>query len=168
MEHVYLLGFVLDTVFLSLPRLGRPRRANLVSPGCTLLIFMVIVAAADRMVVQFAVGADDKNAGSSFAVKFFLSKQAFAAERAIYKRDGLLQALPRLHGLCSNADHRMVDAHGNPLPPCIVLERGESLQERLRGAPLGTRSAAKVCTPSRSFYAARHACTASTAFSQHR
>jgi hypothetical protein len=27
----------------------------------------------------------------------------------------------------SNSDKKLVDAHGHPLPPCIVMERGEPL-----------------------------------------
>ena len=27
----------------------------------------------------------------------------------------------------SNADNKLVDAHGHALPPCIIMERGESL-----------------------------------------
>ena len=35
--------------------------------------------------------------------------------------------LPQVRNVESNADKSIKDPQGNPLPPCIVMERGESL-----------------------------------------
>ena len=36
-------------------------------------------------------------------------------------------AVPQVRNVESNADKSIKDPQGNPLPPCIVMERGESL-----------------------------------------
>jgi hypothetical protein len=33
----------------------------------------------------------------------------------------------QVRAIVSNSDKKHVDAHGHPLPPCIVMERGEPL-----------------------------------------
>jgi hypothetical protein len=56
---------------------------------------------------------------------------AFNEERAQYtNRDSpLFQFLPRLQGIVDHSDEEFMikDAFGRILPPCIVMERGESL-----------------------------------------
>jgi hypothetical protein len=37
--------------------------------------------------------------------------------------------LPHVEAVCDSATADLVDPKGHPLPPCIVMERGESLQE---------------------------------------
>jgi len=37
--------------------------------------------------------------------------------------------LPQVEAVCDGAAGGLVDPRGRPLPPCIVMERGESLQD---------------------------------------
>jgi hypothetical protein len=46
----------------------------------------------------------------------------------------------------ANLERAVVDAHGNPLPPCIVMERGESLDLWVgRAQPDSTQALAVRC-----------------------
>jgi hypothetical protein len=46
-----------------------------------------------------------------------------------------------------NLDRSLVDANGNPLPPCIVMERGESLDLWVgRAQPDSTQALAVRCS----------------------
>ena len=91
---------------------------------------MNAVAYAGQAIVQMA---RSKTSGLEFAIKFFISSTAFAAERAMYKREGdshsndLAHFLPKVHCVEENLDGALKDVHGHALPPCIVMERGESL-----------------------------------------
>ena len=64
-----------------------------------------------------------------YAMKFFASTAAFRDESAQFSMadSSLQQFLPPVHSILDNADEVVVDAGGNALPPCIVMERGESL-----------------------------------------
>lgn len=68
-------------------------------------------------------------------MKFFVSQSAFQQEAEQYSNpeNPLRKFLPPLHSVMDNADGTLVDAQGNPLPPCIVMERGESLDIWSRG-----------------------------------
>lgn len=90
--------------------------------------------------IQFAV---DRPTERQWAVKFFMSERGFADEVALYRDPGspLGPFLPAVRNIVGRGwgdgpltpdadDHgvaRIVDAFGRPLPPCIVMERGESL-----------------------------------------
>ncbi|NJR42367.1 MAG: hypothetical protein HC767_06605 [Akkermansiaceae bacterium] len=47
----------------------------------------------------------------------------------MYRNSPLGKLLPRLEGIIDNADGALVDPAGHKLPPCIIMERGESLDE---------------------------------------
>ena len=90
---------------------------------------------AGQAIVQMA---RCKRSGVEYAAKFFVAEGAFDAESAMYGRDAhsahsaqhapaLAQFLPQLRNVEPNTDGRHVDTCGHPLPPCIVMERGESL-----------------------------------------
>jgi serine/threonine protein kinase len=81
---------------------------------------------AGQAIVNFAVHTASK---CEYAIKVFLSKAAFDAESSQYTNQAspLRQFLPRLHAVVDNSDGTLEDAHGHNLPPCIVTERGESL-----------------------------------------
>lgn len=36
-------------------------------------------------------------------------------------------AVVQVHAIVDNEDGKLTDTSGNPLPPCIVMEKGESL-----------------------------------------
>ena len=77
-------------------------------------------------VVQFmrSTRSDD-----AVAVKFFLSETAFAAELELYGVGVLRGMMPAVRLKVGNGDEAERNSRGYPWPPCIVLEKGESLQE---------------------------------------
>jgi hypothetical protein len=64
-----------------------------------------------------------------YAIKFYLSRTAFQDEASLFLNDGnpLGQFLPEVRDIVSNEDGWFVDAFGAPMPPCISMEKGESL-----------------------------------------
>ena len=84
-------------------------------------------------VVQFMRSARTEEA---VAVKFFLSRNAFHAELELYRVDVLRSMMPAIRLELSNADGAERNSRGYSWPPCIVIEKGESLQEwRARTKP---------------------------------
>ena len=65
------------------------------------------------------------------AVKFFLSRTAFDAELELYRVEALRNMMPEIKMEVSNNESSAIErnSRGYPWPPCIVLEKGESLQE---------------------------------------
>jgi hypothetical protein len=80
---------------------------------------------AGQAVVQIA---EDRAARDQYAMKFFLSENAFIQEKKLYTDPSipLGKFLPQLH-LIAEGEDSLVDVEGNPMPPCIVMEKGESL-----------------------------------------
>lgn len=81
---------------------------------------------AGQAVVQFASHQYNKK---EFAVKFFLSHSAFQQEMAQYtdSDNPLRRFLPPVHALVDNSNCTHVDGNGHPMPSCIIMEKGESL-----------------------------------------
>jgi serine/threonine protein kinase len=82
--------------------------------------------------MQFARGWHD---GEDYAIKFFTVREAFEREDALYSNAVLRDMMPAVKLIEANADGGLRSASGWPFPPCIVIERGESLDkwaERLR------------------------------------
>lgn len=83
-----------------------------------------------QAVVQMAVRDGTME---QYAIKFFLSAAAYNEEHGLYRQGSgaqggdLAQFLPKVLKVYSNVDKKLKDTHGHPLPPCIVMERGESL-----------------------------------------
>jgi hypothetical protein len=105
-------------------------------------------------VVQFAVCMQDNR---RFAVKFHLNRNHFNAESALYgaffpalrtspdidvaaRRVRIMHEahapigttvnfLPKVEAVLDNTRHELSNSKGDSLPPCIVMERGESLLE---------------------------------------
>lgn len=100
--------------------------------------------------MQFACSKTDPN---QYALKFFLSAHDFEAEKKIYTDSPLGALLPRHEGLFDNSDSILMDAKGNKLPPCIVMERGESLDEWSKRRKPDMWAAMPVCNHS------LHACS---------
>lgn len=99
--------------------------------------------------IQFAT---DRQTERRWAIKFFLSARGFADEAALYRDPGspLGPFLPLVRNITGTDDSNplapaadaltgyIADSHGRPLPPCIVMERGESLDIwRMRNAQDG-------------------------------
>jgi hypothetical protein len=76
-------------------------------------------------VVRFASLA--VNPSKQFAVKFFTERHHFEVEQALYANPSLLDFLPPTDDVSSNDSEPHV--LGRVLPPMIVTERGESLDE---------------------------------------
>ena len=111
---------------------------------------------AGQAVVQFATCMESNR---RYAVKFFLDQNAFKAESALYGAffpalcttpyiefvadsarsmhearhsapiTTAVHFMPQVEALLDGTQGELQDAKGNALPPCIVIERGESLQE---------------------------------------
>ena len=77
--------------------------------------------------------AEDKER-NAVAMKFFLFKAAFQHEKELYLDDSqpMGQMLPRLSFILEHGD--LLDAGGHAMPPCIVMEKGESLNAWLKDA----------------------------------
>eukprot|EP00892_Ulva_mutabilis_P008436 jgi/Ulvmu1/5965/UM026_0088.1 len=63
------------------------------------------------------------------AVKFFLSRAAFDTEVALYGVPELRSIMPAKLAEAGNSDGAERNSRGYPWPPCIIIEKGESLQE---------------------------------------
>lgn len=81
---------------------------------------------AGQAIVQFARSATE-GCQKSFALKFFLKEKDFESEKSIYRNSPIGKLLPMLAGLVE--DGQLSDPEGHALPPCIIMERGESLNE---------------------------------------
>jgi hypothetical protein len=67
------------------------------------------------------------NGSEEFAVKFYTYLPAFERERALYEDGALRPMMPATHEIVANGDGGIL--YGTyTFPPCIVLERGESLE----------------------------------------
>jgi hypothetical protein len=61
------------------------------------------------------------------AIKFCVIPSVFDAERSLYSNPALRSIVPNISEICDNTDSTAIDPAGYPLPPCIVMEKGESL-----------------------------------------
>ena len=91
-------------------------------------------------VVQF-VRADPS--GREYAIKFFVASRAFKAVRRMHCDSPLQPFLPDVEVHDAATWH---DANGHAFPPCIVMERGESLSEWAQDAQPDRMQAVTVCT----------------------
>ena len=86
-----------------------------------------------RKCVQFARSLVS---GDEFAIKFYLHQTAFQRERLLYQDATLRVMMPATHAIEDNAPregHAVERApNGYVFPPCIIIERGESLDEWAR------------------------------------
>ena len=75
---------------------------------------------------------------TDYVLKAFATSAAFKAEVALY-RDGdqpLGAFLPNMREILDTGGRQFRDPHGHIMPPCIVMEKGESLDFwRERAAP---------------------------------
>jgi hypothetical protein len=80
------------------------------------------------------------------AIKCFSKRSEYDMEVNIYKRCGpeLQRLMPKVIQFQPNEDGSICDPFGTPMPPYIVLERGESLREFSRKRQVNTISTAKL------------------------
>ena len=81
---------------------------------------------AGQAIVHFATHEVTKQ---DYAIKFFLSHSAFREELVQYTdaASPLRHFLPAVHAIVDNSEGKLRDGNGHPLPSCIVMEKGESL-----------------------------------------
>ena len=65
----------------------------------------------------------------ALAVKFFFKRHAFDAEVELYRDPVLRGMMPATRAFVGNDASDERSAGGYAWPPCIIIERGESLQE---------------------------------------
>jgi Protein kinase domain len=85
-----------------------------------------IVCCVGQAVVQVV---EDARTRIEYAAKFYLFRSAFEDEKALYEDplQPLGHFLPEVHCIIDSPVEGLLDAKGAPLPPCIVMEKGESL-----------------------------------------
>ena len=101
---------------------------------------------AGQGVVQFARQLDGAH---MFAIKFFAARKDFDEEADIYQNSPLNQFMPKVHKVVGNDDQSIRDPYGGVMSPFIVMEKGESLQERTRNCLLYTSPSPRDRTRSR-------------------
>lgn len=104
---------------------------NFAQTGTPFLGRFLMLSAAHRRVggqgmVQFARGVHD---GEEYAIKFFTQRSAFDREHELYGNPVLRSMMPAITHIEPNTDGSARSITGWPMPPCIVIERGESLDK---------------------------------------
>ena len=61
--------------------------------------------------------------------RFYTWRSAFERERALYEDAALRPMMPATHAIVANADGALKARSGYVWPPCIIIERGESLEQ---------------------------------------
>ena len=79
------------------------------------------------------------------AIKFFAKKNEYEEEAEVYRNSPLRFFMPTVQKYVDNADSSVEDPFGAALPPFIVMEKGESLQDRARRTRIDVYTAAQVC-----------------------
>jgi hypothetical protein len=98
---------------------------------------------AGQGVVQFSRRVDGSGT-LLFAIKFFAARKDFNDERDVYQSSPLRQFMPNLVKVESNEDESVRDPFGGVMAPFIVMEKGESLQERVRHRTVDLFTVAQV------------------------
>ena len=95
--------------------------------------------------VQFARRTDGTGL-APYAIKFFLMRSVYEEEADMYRNSPpqLKHSMPKVVKYVPNVDKSIFDPFGNPLPPFIVMEKGESLRDRTRDTPVDVFTAAQV------------------------
>ena len=81
---------------------------------------------AGQAVVQFVRALQNNH---HYAVKLFASRAAYDDEKHLYLHY-FPKFMPTVIQFVDNEDEHFCDPKGAPMPPCFVMEKGESLTER--------------------------------------
>lgn len=95
------------------------------------------------------------DSGREVAVKLYASRRGYEADsaRIVHQDDPLHGLMPRVRRLYPNADVALRDVCGNPLPPFIVMDKGEpldtycGLHQPRRSEAFKVRSVSSARTP---------------------
>lgn len=109
----------------------------------TELYMILVLLNAGQGVVQFARRVDGSGT-LLYAIKFFAHRSNCAEEAEVYRSSPLRHFMPSV--LCMECNERgaIQDPLGGVLAPLIVMEKGESLQERARNGRVDLFTAAQV------------------------
>lgn len=100
---------------------------------------------AGTALVQFARGT--KGTGLEvYAIKFFVRRGSYDEEACMYQSfpPELRRFMPTVVKYAPNTNRKIKDPFGRPLPPFIVMEKGESLRDRAKNCPVDVFTAAQV------------------------
>jgi serine/threonine protein kinase len=92
--------------------------------GRYLMLSSVDRRAGGQGVVLFARG---NGSAKEYAVKFYTQLEAFSRERDLYMEPCLREMMPATQEIIGNEDAAIRMPDGFVFPPCIVIEKGESL-----------------------------------------
>ena len=67
--------------------------------------------------------------------RFYTHRPAFERERELYEATELKSMMPATHAIVDNADGSIKASNGYVWPPCIIIERGESLDQWAKREP---------------------------------
>ncbi|NJR42311.1 MAG: hypothetical protein HC767_06280 [Akkermansiaceae bacterium] len=98
--------------------------------------------------MQFARGTQGTGLGA-YALKFFAHRTTYEEEAHMYQTfpQELRRFMPTVVKFAANRDHAITDPFGSPLPPFIVMEKGESLRDRAKNSRVDVFTAAQVHAP---------------------
>ena len=65
-------------------------------------------------------------------MKFYAGRSAFERERRLYMDPALRPMMPATRAVIGNYNGAVRGPHGYRFPPCIIIEKGESLKEWAR------------------------------------
>ena len=81
---------------------------------------------AGQAVVQFLRATQNNH---HYAMKLFASRAAYEEEKCLYLHH-FLNFMPTVVQFVDNDDGKFCDPKRRPMPPCFVMEKGETLAER--------------------------------------
>lgn len=96
-----------------------------------------------QAVVQFAAKAEAHTL-QHVALKLFAHKRDYLEESEVYRNSPLRFFVPTVQRYVSNDDGDVQGPFGAPMPPFIVMEKGESLQDRAANPGIDILTAAQV------------------------
>ena len=95
---------------------------------------------------DFSTSAPRSHPNEELAFKFFVDRAEYDVESKMYR--GLSRSLrpfaPKVDKYVDNKNGAMKDPFGNPLPPCIIMCRGQSILDKARNSRVDVFSAAGV------------------------
>ena len=137
-------------MFLGVGNVLREPRAVVADPVGAVLT--AEAARAGQAVVQFVLAPQSN---CQYAIKFFANRSAYNDEKQLYLTSELAQFMPTVLEFHDNLAGTSTDPLGNPLPPCFVMEKGESLSDRTKRCEHDLFTTIQVRHPSRPRWRAR-------------
>ena len=102
------------------------------------------MGSAGRAVVQMVRSPLDDQL---YAIKFFGSRAAFQDARRLHLHETLGRFMPAVIEFVANENDVFCDPFDHPMPPCVVMENGESLTHRAVSCRNDAAASAQVRNP---------------------